>query len=361
MEGLGVHRFWGLSPAEDLTQLLERAREESGGAAEDDQDDVLRVLCIGAGDIRHALRTAANLRRKQKANGCKRRVEFREVDALEQVLKSWSEGAPFDVQNLRDRRLRHFYGQRYDHRVGIVDGDYQNAVKPHASIIHYKQYKHWRETGIAFEFGDETYTMPNRSMASYAKGRERGESKLRRGFWTDVQVGPYFAWGIDCERTNQHATDLFKVANKGMATEQHRHTAVHVAVFNVLSMLHTLETGASYTMRKAGDVYSGIERPSDPQKFATSCAEGIMQLKDNVSIVLMSGDSVQSALSSRIMRIIIEKNMNPIERVERSSLIVASTITGKSVPDLLAPAHHQRIKDAAPQIYDISSRQESSD
>ncbi|GBG29667.1 Hypothetical Protein FCC1311_058882, partial [Hondaea fermentalgiana] len=62
-----------------------------------------------------------------------------------------------------------------------------------------------------------------------------------------------------------------------------------------------------------------------------------------------------------IMRTIIEKNMNPIERVERSSLLVASTITGKSVPDLLAPAHHQRIKDAAPQIFDISSRQESSD
>ncbi|GBG29659.1 Hypothetical Protein FCC1311_058802 [Hondaea fermentalgiana] len=62
-----------------------------------------------------------------------------------------------------------------------------------------------------------------------------------------------------------------------------------------------------------------------------------------------------------IMCTIIEKNMNPIERVERSSLLVAATITGKSVPDLLAPAHRQRIKDAAPRIYEISSRQESSD
>jgi len=391
MEGLGVHKFWGLSPAVDLVKTYydatgggeTRAKENSTGneqlrseiQLEDGDDEELRFLCIGAGDVR----TIANLRRDQAQKNSEKKVrlylfdtpieslarhllllaiatdwelplqkrvniflevlgnakvqertskyiakvatnlvrfvcndegplrrlvdlsylKFRETDALEQILKSWSENTPFDVDSLRDGRLRQFYGQRYDHRPGLIDGDYQNHVKPQASIIHYKQYRQWRETGIAFEFGDETYTMPNRSLASFALGRERGMSKLRRGFWTDVQVSPYFAWGTDCDRTNQHANDLFKIVNKGTATEQHRYTAVHVAVFNVLSMLYTLECGKSYSMRRAGDLYSGVERPADLKKFASECTEGIMQLKDRVSIILLTGDSVQTALTSR--------------------------------------------------------------
>lgn len=38
-----------------------------------------------------------------------------------------------------------------------------------ASVIHIRQYRDWRNTGIAFEFGDQTYTEPNRSMASYTE------------------------------------------------------------------------------------------------------------------------------------------------------------------------------------------------
>ena len=32
------------------------------------------------------------------------------------------------------------------------------------------QYKEWCNSGIAFEFGDQSYTEPNRSMMSYAEG-----------------------------------------------------------------------------------------------------------------------------------------------------------------------------------------------
>ena len=40
-----------------------------------------------------------------------------------------------------------------------------------ASIVHYKQFREWRLSGVAFEFGDQTYTQPNRTMASYAEVR----------------------------------------------------------------------------------------------------------------------------------------------------------------------------------------------
>jgi dynein assembly factor 3 len=58
MEGLGAHRLWGASPALDLL----RARDEL--LAEGGAPDELRVLVVGSGDLRHALRTIAALRRK---------------------------------------------------------------------------------------------------------------------------------------------------------------------------------------------------------------------------------------------------------------------------------------------------------
>ncbi len=48
-----------------------------------------------------------------------------------------------------------------------------------------------------------------------------------------------------------------------------------------------------------------------------------------------------------LVEMVIEKNVNPIERVEASSLIVASTIFGKSVLELTQAAHHGRLESAA--------------
>jgi hypothetical protein len=48
---------------------------------------------------------------------------------------------------------------------------HQEGVKPVASIVHYKQFQEWRASGVAFEFGDQTYTRPNRTMATYAEVR----------------------------------------------------------------------------------------------------------------------------------------------------------------------------------------------
>jgi glyoxylate carboligase len=38
-----------------------------------------------------------------------------------------------------------------------------------ASVIHIRQYRDWRNCGVAFEFGDQTYTVPNRTMAAYTE------------------------------------------------------------------------------------------------------------------------------------------------------------------------------------------------
>ena len=187
-------------------------------------------------------------------------LKFRHRDELEKALLGYGARVPFDARALREKRLRLHFGSRYDVRRNSVDWDYQMGVKTAAgaSIIHYKQYMKWRLEGIAFEFGDQTYTMPNRSTATYAAGREQGLSKLRRGYWLDIVVGPYLGFGIDAERTNQHARDLFKVQNKGTGSAQHRHTSAHVAIFNLLAYMHEIETGKRYRMRQADQVYSGL-------------------------------------------------------------------------------------------------------
>ena len=41
-------------------------------------------------------------------------------------------------------------------------------------------------------------------------------------------------------------------------TEQHRHHAVEVALYNLFSYLWEIETGKVYQMMKANDIYSGL-------------------------------------------------------------------------------------------------------
>lgn len=48
----------------------------------------------------------------------------------------------------------------------------------------------------------------------------------------------------------------FRSQNTG--TEQHRHHAVEVALYNLFSVLWETETGQAYRMAKANDVYSGL-------------------------------------------------------------------------------------------------------
>ncbi|GLD96051.1 hypothetical protein PINS_up004729 [Pythium insidiosum] len=142
-----------------------------------------------------------------------------------------------------------------------------------ASVIHIRQFRQWRNTGVAFEFGDQVYEAPNRSMAAYTEARKKQHgSVLCRGLWTDIVVGPYVSFGVDCDRTNKFAEQLFEIHNKGTGVEQNRHNTTEVAVYNVLSSLYEIETGVKYEMRKAHDVYSGIGE-SELEKADAKCCE----------------------------------------------------------------------------------------
>jgi dynein assembly factor 3 len=123
-------------------------------------------------------------------------LKFKERDAIEKVFKSWLEGVECDMPAWREKRLRQYYEDRYDYRKNLVDWDYSMSVKEWAEIIHSKLFLWWRQDGIAFEIRDAKVPEPNRSLASYAEGKERGSSKLKRGYWGDIVQSPYWSLGV---------------------------------------------------------------------------------------------------------------------------------------------------------------------
>ncbi|KAE8888751.1 hypothetical protein PF003_g27216 [Phytophthora fragariae] len=188
-------------------------------------------------------------------------LKMRTHDDLIDTFRSWFQSVKFDVDTLRDHRLRHYYEVRYDYRDNLIDWDYTMNLKKieNASVIHIRQYRDWRNSGVAFEFGDQSYTVPNRTMAAYTEAKKKQQgSVLCRGLWTDIIVSPYISLGVHCEKPNKFAEQLFEIHNKGTGVEQNRHNTVEVAVYNVLSYLHEIETGKMYKMEKEHDIFSGI-------------------------------------------------------------------------------------------------------
>ncbi|POM77093.1 Hypothetical protein PHPALM_5577, partial [Phytophthora palmivora] len=111
-------------------------------------------------------------------------LKMRTHDDLIDSFRSWFQIVKFDVDSLRDHRLRHYYEVRYDYRDNLIDWDYTMNLKKieNASVIHIRQYRKWRNSGVAFEFGDQLYTVPNRTMASYTEANKKHHgSVLCRG------------------------------------------------------------------------------------------------------------------------------------------------------------------------------------
>ena len=120
-------------------------------------------------------------------------LKYRQRDEMELVFKSYSLlNDKFDIEKLREFRLRGYYADRFDNRKEVSDWDYHYSIKgTSAEIIHIKQFKEWRMSGIAFEFGDQYYTDPNRTMMAYAEGymktgKDQGLKKEVKGFWGDI-------------------------------------------------------------------------------------------------------------------------------------------------------------------------------
>nr|XP_010960196.2 dynein axonemal assembly factor 3 [Camelus bactrianus] len=132
-------------------------------------------------------------------------LKFRERDALEAVFRFWAGGEKgpeaFPMSRLWDSRLRHYLGSRYDARRGVSDWDLHMKLHDRgARVIHTREFRRWRDTGVAFELRDSSaYHVPNRTLASGRLLSHRGERIAARGYWGDIATGPFVAFGIEAD------------------------------------------------------------------------------------------------------------------------------------------------------------------
>merc|ERR1719502_1135794 len=83
-------------------------------------------------------------------------LKHKDRDGLESIFKFWMDPKPFDMHGIRDSRRRKYYEARYDARSNVDDWDLNMKLvdyEPHLSIIHNLQWREWRNTGLAYEWG----------------------------------------------------------------------------------------------------------------------------------------------------------------------------------------------------------------
>jgi dynein assembly factor 3, axonemal len=103
----------------------------------------------------------------------------------------------YDIQKYWDEQNRVQLKERYDHRNGAFDWDLQMRLKSNgAKQICSQEYKHWRETGVAFTFPEFEYSLPNKTFAMDL--RKNGINWFHRGYVGDMTVGPFITFGMDC-------------------------------------------------------------------------------------------------------------------------------------------------------------------
>lgn len=71
-------------------------------------------------------------------------LKFKERDDLEEVISSYYENHPFDIEQQRDMRLRAHFKDRYDARKNIIDWDFSFYVKKLCPEINNREYMAWR-------------------------------------------------------------------------------------------------------------------------------------------------------------------------------------------------------------------------
>lgn len=103
----------------------------------------------------------------------------------------------YDIAKYWDDQNRAQLKERYDHRDGAFDWDLQMKLRDYgAKQICPQEYKHWRETGVAFTFPEFEYTLPNKTFAMDLK--KNGDQWFHRGYVGDMAVGPFITFGLEC-------------------------------------------------------------------------------------------------------------------------------------------------------------------
>jgi len=207
-------------------------------------------------------------------------LKHKEIDQLLTVAKLWADGMAFESEHYWDERLRQYYQSRYDARKNAADWDYHMKLKNlGASVISSREFTKWRLQGLAFEFGDKSYTKDNFTLGCYATGREGGKSVQRHGYWGDVVNSPYLAHGIVANKES-----LFKTRNN-----EHMHTASDVSKYNAIKLLHAFIDGKNIDP-PASQSGVGGDFTETPGELPDDVNEKAPDSYPNAKLVMMLGE-----------------------------------------------------------------------
>ncbi|XP_034242967.1 dynein assembly factor 3, axonemal [Thrips palmi] len=139
-------------------------------------------------------------------------LRHRDRDRLEEVLAFYQERPQnFRVGYHWDQRLRRHFGTRYDSRAGAYDWDYHMVLHdlPAGDKVCVHEYRHWRETGVAFTWLEAEQSEPNLSLAAGIV--REGCHLLHGGYLGDIVASPFIAYAIELEP--EDAAEVFRKAN----------------------------------------------------------------------------------------------------------------------------------------------------
>lgn len=219
-------------------------------------------------------------------------LKYREKDQLELTFNFWKNKKEhvYDIAKYWDDQNRCNLKERYDHRDGVFDWDLQMRLKDQGvTQICTQEYKHWRETGIAFTFPEFEQSYPNKTFA--VDLRKNGDQFYHRGYIGDMAVGPFIPFGVDC-------SDLSMLKSK-FGDNQCRST--DVTERNVFELLYELEHQKKFdcakNFRELGSVRLQFGKNFDAQKVLDENLQLVkydkkMKMIQNVKIIFLPVDDV---------------------------------------------------------------------
>lgn len=165
------------------------------------------------------------------------RLKYSERDALENIFTFWQNKSEhiFQIAKYWDQRVKENLGTRYDYRNGVFDWDLSMKLRDYGGEqICAQEYKHWRDSGVAFVYPEFEQTFPNKTFA--AALHKNGNEFKHRGYVGDITVGPFTAFGVKC------SDDSMKKSNHG--TNQYR--ATDITFRNLLEIMYEIQERQAY-------------------------------------------------------------------------------------------------------------------
>jgi dynein assembly factor 3 len=68
-------------------------------------------------------------------------LKFKERDEVEDIFSSYLSKHKFDIEQLRDQRVRALLKERYDVKQNMTDWDYNFGIKDYSKTVNQREYK----------------------------------------------------------------------------------------------------------------------------------------------------------------------------------------------------------------------------